>query len=111
MSAAGILCDRKLGDNAYATYQYPAAIRAAGLGFTVVNTGLKIYEMPLVHFVCWPQQEQQAGDNRVDTDLLGVSTQARVELVIKIFTGITKITQQTSKLHKLCIKIMDQFKR
>jgi GDP-4-dehydro-6-deoxy-D-mannose reductase len=97
ISASGILYDRKLGDIAYASYQYATAIRAAGLEYTVVDTGQKINELPLMHLVCYPQQMLDSSVAK-DDELLDICTQSRVEQVMKIITGENDDNNQIKQL-------------
>lgn len=97
ISASGILYDAKLGDIAYASYQYGIAINSAGLEYTMVDTGQKINELPLIHFVCRPKADINSSVITVQ-DSLDISTEFRVQQIMKIITGEINYIEEISKL-------------
>jgi SAM-dependent methyltransferase len=52
ISANGIFYDPKLGDRAFAYYQYRDALLRAGFNHGVIRSGVKAGPLELVHFVC-----------------------------------------------------------
>jgi ubiquinone/menaquinone biosynthesis C-methylase UbiE len=52
LSANGILYDPKLGDTAFAFYQYANALTDAGFRWGIVRSGVYTGPLELVHFVC-----------------------------------------------------------
>ena len=93
ISASGILYDPKLGDIAYASYQYGIAINSAGLEYTIIDTGQKINELPLMHFVCHPKPEVNSSVI-LDQGTLDISTKFRVAQILKMTTDEINIINQ-----------------
>ena len=97
ISASGILYDPKLGDIAYASYQYGIAINSAGLEYTIVDTGQKINELPLMHFVCRPTSDINISIIK-NQETLDICTEFRVKQIMKIITGEINHIEETPKL-------------
>jgi ubiquinone/menaquinone biosynthesis C-methylase UbiE len=104
ISASGILYDPKLGDIAYASYQYGIAINSAGLEYTIVDTGQKINELPLMHFVCHPKIDINS-PVITDQDTFEISKKSRITQIMKMITGEINVQTLISQINQLQTQI------
>jgi ubiquinone/menaquinone biosynthesis C-methylase UbiE len=94
LSANGILYDPKLGDTAFAFFQYANALTNAGLKYGIIRSGVYTGPVELVHFVC----ARSDGDHDIrkmgaaeispsDLEVASQETLARVAAVMTAAVG------------------------